>query len=233
MRPIDLSAATFTHAPLDRADLDFAEETLAAIHASAALAREQGTLPDDGEGRRHTSVDALAEAMASDDDRSDMRTDPGMATCLVFHTGGLPGSMVDERVTALRRRVDAGMNDLVRNVLVGIGRATAAVSGHLFYPPGAYLGWHTNVRVPGWRAYLTYAEEPERSFFRYRDPTDGEVVTSWDTGWDLRVFWVDPLRPLWHAVYSDTNRFSFGYRLVTESGELAPGPASAPTGKAV
>jgi len=27
----------------------------------------------------------------------------------------------------------------------------------------------------------------------------------------LRFFLVDPKRPLWHAIYADAERFSFGY----------------------
>ena len=75
------------------------------------------------------------------------------------------------------------------------------------------MGWHTNNKAPGWRAYLTHASEPGKSFFRYRDPGSGEIVTSMDKEWDLRIFNVDPNAPFWHAVYSDTDRFSFGYRI--------------------
>ena len=32
-----------------------------------------------------------------------------------------------------------------------------------------------------------------------------------DSGWDVRMFRVTRDRPLWHAVYSDTDRFSLGY----------------------
>ena len=51
----------------------------------------------------------------------------------------------------------------------------------------------------------------DRSFFRYRRPDGGEIVTSLDTGWNVRLFEVNPARPLWHAVWSETDRFSFGY----------------------
>ena len=39
----------------------------------------------------------------------------------------------------------------------------------------------------------------------------GEIVTTMDSRWDLRIFRVDPAQSLWHAVYSETDRFSFGY----------------------
>ena len=93
-------------------------------------------------------------------------------------------------------------------------RVWTRVSGHFLYPSGGYMGWHTNWRVPGWRMYVTYAEKPKKSCFRYLDPNTGEVATSWDSEWDFRLFRVHNRKPFWHAVYSDTNRFSIGYRIL-------------------
>jgi hypothetical protein len=73
------------------------------------------------------------------------------------------------------------------------------------------MTWHTNNAAPGWRIYITHAEEPGRSFFRYRDPASGEILTASDHEWDARAFRIDPELPFWHAIYSNTNRFSFGY----------------------
>ena len=76
------------------------------------------------------------------------------------------------------------------------------------------MGWHTNSKSPGWRLYISYAEETGKSFFRYRDPDTGQVVTSMDAQWNFRLFRIDSTKPFWHAVYSETNRYSFGYRIV-------------------
>lgn len=84
-------------------------------------------------------------------------------------------------------------------------------AGQWWYPPGTYFGWHTNQSYPGWRLYLSYADEPGRSFFRYRDPVSGAVVTSADGRWDLRFFEVSAERLFWHAIASDTHRFSVGW----------------------
>ena len=75
------------------------------------------------------------------------------------------------------------------------------------------MGWHTNSKFPGWRLYITYAEKPGKSFFRYRGPDTGEIVTSMDEEWDFRFFRVARDVLLWHTVHSDTNRFSLGYTL--------------------
>ena len=79
------------------------------------------------------------------------------------------------------------------------------------------MGWHTNSRVPGWRMYLNYAQVPGKSFFRYRDPDTHEVITAWDKQWNFRLFRIDAANPMWHAVYSQTNRFSLGYKLAMRS----------------
>ncbi len=75
------------------------------------------------------------------------------------------------------------------------------------------MGWHTNSDNPGWRLYINYAEEPGKSFFRYRDPDTREIVTSIDKQLNFRLFRASMEKPLWHAIYSDTNRFSLGYRI--------------------
>ncbi len=57
------------------------------------------------------------------------------------------------------------------------------------------MGWHTNSRAPGVRIYVTHAEEPGRSFFRYRDPDTDRVVTAPDDRWNVRVFRVGGEKP--------------------------------------
>ncbi len=75
------------------------------------------------------------------------------------------------------------------------------------------MGWHTNERTPGWRLYLTVADEPGRSIFRYRDPASGRITTVADARWNARLFRITAAPPLWHAIYSETHRFSIGYKL--------------------
>jgi hypothetical protein len=168
--------------------------------------------------RRHpdalsqVSEDALARILARGDTVSDVRTNTDLSNCLVFHTNHLPGTVMDDCVVRLRRDVD----ELVKQrafALFGGNVADVEISGHFWYPRGGYMGWHTNLRKPGWRLYLQYAEEPGKSFFRYRDPGSGEIVTRVDAAWNLSLFEIRPDAPLWHCVYSETNRHSFGYRI--------------------
>lgn len=211
---VDLAADDVFHrVQMFRPDEDLSKALQRCIDAQREnVEDERATFVPVDDAERRVSESALARARA-DDPSSDLRTDPDLSNCLVFHTGGLPGSVDDPRVVELREDVDELIRDRLR-LIVGDDGLELRTSGHFWYPPGSYMGWHTNVRVPGWRAYVTYAEEPARSFFRYADPQTGEIVTSWDDGWDLRVFRVDPVRPFWHSVYSGTNRYSFGYRML-------------------
>lgn len=85
-------------------------------------------------------------------------------------------------------------------------------SGAYMYPPGAYCGWHTNSDLPGMRIYFIWVKEDKKSFFRYVD-ADDKVMTVWDKkGWNVRSFNINHT-PLWHCVYSDTIRISFGFNI--------------------
>lgn len=87
-------------------------------------------------------------------------------------------------------------------------------SGRNWYPPNGYMGWHTNANVQGFRLYCSHAPASQQSYFRYMDPVSKEIETSWDSaGWNFRCFRTD-LEPLWHCVYSETDRISFGYGLM-------------------
>lgn len=160
----------------------------------------------------NVSPAALQALLASGVAPSDSVTDPQITDYIMFHTAKTH-ALYREDIVALR----AGLDELVRLRLRELfpHRTTLApvISGQFLYPPGSHLGWHTNARVPGWRLYIVHAEEPRRSFFRYRDIRSGSIVTAWDEEWNARLINFDDREPFWHAVYSDTIRFSFGYRL--------------------
>ena len=86
-------------------------------------------------------------------------------------------------------------------------------TGFFWYPSGGYCGWHTNSNNTGERYYLVWAEESDKSFFRYRDSSTQEIVTNWDqSGWQLRNFTISETDPVWHCVGSETNRISIGFK---------------------
>lgn len=207
---VDTAAARFHHVVPE------IDAQLGAAIASCIVEQRRASerFRPDPDPERHVSEDSLRRILAERRDVSDVRTDPLLSNCLVFHTSGLPGSVDNPEIVDARKEIDTLVASLLGSCIDGITVAGAQASGHFWYPPGSYMGWHTNSRVPGWRAYLTWVPEPERSFFRYAEPGAGTIVTSGDTGWDLRVFFVEPDQPFWHAVCSRTDRFSFGYRIL-------------------
>jgi len=109
-------------------------------------------------------------------------------------------------------------NKNLTNTLTGFVAAmfpdyNPVVSGEFYYPKSGYMSWHTNSDTPQTRVYITYADEPQKSFFRYIQ--DGVVHTDWDDeGITVRVFETIAEPPyFWHCIGSQCNRVSFGFRL--------------------
>jgi hypothetical protein len=160
-----------------------------------------------------TSKEALDVLLESGVDLSDIGVDRSLSNCIVFNFGHVRDAVFDNRVADLRARVDERIQEKIRVIFQEGDRLNVNNSGHFWYPPGSYMGWHTNLRGPAWRMYVSYAEEPGKSFFRYRDPHSGAIITVMDRGWNFRLFRITPQWPFWHAIYSDTNRFSVGYKI--------------------
>lgn len=101
------------------------------------------------------------------------------------------------------------------------GKKVTRVRGTLLYPPGGFMGWHTNSDVVGTRIYLAYSNIEKGSYFKYVDAAsdDKQIVTSWDRkGWNIRMFEItsDPKELYWHCIESLTaHRVSFGFMLST------------------
>ena len=84
-----------------------------------------------------------------------------------------------------------------------------------WYPSGGgYLGWH--IDEDGGRIYSTWADG--ESFFRFKHPMTGEIVTSYDkpNQWTFRIFTFDAESPLWHCVHATDDRISIGYRFIDQ-----------------
>ena len=214
---IDIKSQTpFYHVPdcPDRSVKDLAKRCIAAQREAVS-----------GSGVPTVSLDAAKAAVApetlerihsSGDDIHGIAEDEELSDVIVFNAAHVKSSVRDSHVAELRGQLDREMTSMLRHLLGHGWNLEARRSGHFWYPPGSHMAWHTNNKAPGLRVYLTFAKEPGRSFFRYRDPLTGEIITTMDSRWDLRLFRVDPAQPLWHAVYSETDRFSFGYTVIVK-----------------
>jgi hypothetical protein len=92
-------------------------------------------------------------------------------------------------------------------------------TGHFWYPPGGWMGWHSNSHNPRGRIYISWAEEGGKSFFRYQDRKTGEIITQWEKkGWQINRFTIPTDDIFWHCVGSYTNRVSFGLSKISFNG---------------
>jgi hypothetical protein len=190
--------------------------TKAAIERCIAAQRVAGSehvrrFVPDRSGGHVVSAEALAELVRTGGEWPD----PALERNMIAFNLPVSAPILHDAETARQREVvDRALSvDVARLFAFDDEIPGLVAAGQLWYPAGGYRAWHTNNKHPGWRLYVTYCDEPGRSFFRYRDPLSAEVVTSPDKRWTLRIFNVGPDRPFWHAVYSQTDRFSFGYRL--------------------
>jgi hypothetical protein len=182
-------------------------------HASGALAAFQPCPTAD-----HEVSDArLNQIIEQDGHIHGIASERTISNVITFSARNIEDAVRDEIVLAKRREVDREISRLVRSLFRDERGLAVTSSGHLWYPPGSYMGWHTNSRVPGWRIYVNYTEQEGQSFFRYRNPDTGGIVTLNDREWNIRVFRITRNKPLWHAVRSDTNRFSMGYMVTRQS----------------
>lgn len=163
------------------------------------------------------SAERLHQILSQGQDIHGIASDRSISNVITFSARNIQDAVIDPAVEQSRKEVDRQIARLVKALFRDNYRLAVTSSGHLWYPPGAYMGWHTNSRVPGWRIYVNYAEQEGKSFFRYRDPDTKNIITLNDRHWNIRIFKISRDRPLWHSVYSETNRFSMGYMVFRDS----------------
>ena len=164
--------------------------------------------------RENVSDAALARILEAGRDVSGLGTTRDLSNCIVFLAKSVsPNHVFDSEVLELRTRIDDYVHRLIPEIFRNPPPLSISSSGHFWYPPGGFMGWHTNNDAPGWRFYISFADEPGKSYFRYRDPVTGTAHTLLDEQWDFRLFSIAPQRDFWHAIYSDSNRFSIGFRI--------------------
>ncbi len=190
-------------------------ECINAQKQAAKEARERFR-PDDT-AMEKVSPEALNLLLSNNVSVHGLATDRDLSNGIPFAAPHIAGSVNDPEVINRRRLIDKLMQEKVNSMFSTWKDLMASPSGLFWYPPGCCMGWHTNSKATGWRIYLNYAETEGKSFFRYRDPVTMQIVTLMDKQWNFRVFRVTDENPLWHCIYSNTNRFSIGYRVLEPS----------------
>lgn len=84
------------------------------------------------------------------------------------------------------------------------------VKNHCVYLPKTAMPWHTNRDEPGTRTY--YSLTTGRAVFRWMDQK-GNLHSDIDLspGWTARQFDVSQDYPMWHSIWTEKARFSFGF----------------------
>jgi hypothetical protein len=201
----------------DRTLTDRAKTCIEAQKRAAVDFFQNSFKPDPRAGAAAVSEEALQSILRSGRDVHGIAKDRDISNVIVFNARNIDDSVLSTQVIAARKSVDDLVLKKIKQHFRFNGSLSITASGHFWYPPGAYMGWHTNSGAPGWRMYISHAEEPGKSFFRYRDPDTQKIITSLDDEWNVRLFEIRRDKPLWHAVYSDTNRFSLGYVIYKSS----------------
>ena len=106
---------------------------------------------------------------------------------------------------------DEHVDDLMNKAAELLG--CSEITNGMVYGAGSYLDWHTDTHNVGTRIYYTYTKG--ESIFKYRDVDTGVITAITDpTGWVARKFDITPrTKPLWHSVWTEKQRFSFGFKV--------------------
>ena len=95
-----------------------------------------------------------------------------------------------------------------------IGAQHAALTN--YYPPGGFVGWHTNWNASAYQILFTWSRTGE-GYFRYLDLKTNNIVTIEDKpGWQCRWYYFGRQAEIdhhcWHSAYTYCDRFTLAYK---------------------
>lgn len=90
-----------------------------------------------------------------------------------------------------------------------------------YYPPGGFVGWHTNWNANCYQILFTWSKSGN-GYFKYYDKKKNEIVTIQDVpGWQCRHFYFGRKDELdhhcWHAAYAGEDRITLAYKFTNNS----------------
>jgi len=110
-----------------------------------------------------------------------------------------------------------------------LGAHTSALLS--YYPPGGFVGWHTNYDANAYQVLFTWSETGE-GFFEYYDKKTDEIVKIQDVpGWQCRHYYFGAGHEedlhCWHAAYAGCQRITLAYKFVNNGSVDNPEDAKA------
>lgn len=110
-----------------------------------------------------------------------------------------------------------------------LGAHTSALLS--YYPPGGFVGWHTNYDANAYQVLFTWSETGE-GFFEYYDKQKDEIIKIDDVpGWQCRHYYFgagdETDLHCWHAAYTECQRITLAYKFVNGGSVNNPEDAQA------
>ena len=110
-----------------------------------------------------------------------------------------------------------------------LGAHTSALLS--YYPPGGFVGWHTNFDANAYQVLFTWSETGE-GFFEYYDKQNDEIIKIDDVpGWQCRHYYFGAGHETdlhcWHAAYTECQRITLAYKFVNNGSVDNPEDAQA------
>ena len=110
-----------------------------------------------------------------------------------------------------------------------LGAHTSALLS--YYPPGGFVGWHTNFDANAYQVLFTWSETGD-GFFEYYDKQKDEIIKIPDVpGWQCRHYYFGAGHETdlhcWHAAYTECQRITLAYKFVNNGSVDNPEDAQA------
>lgn len=107
-------------------------------------------------------------------------------------------------------------NEIKYDFATEIGAHTSALLN--YYPPGGFVGWHTNWNANAYQVLFTWSETGD-GYFRYWDLEKQEIVHIPDTkGWACRHYYFghlnEPENHCWHSAFAGCSRITLAYKFI-------------------
>lgn len=136
---------------------------------------------------------------------------------------GFPDQHMAQPISKMVQEDSAKFLDFRNEVKDDFTKEIGAMSSALlnYYPPGGFVGWHTNWNANCYTVLFTWSKSGN-GYFKYYDKANDEVITIQDVpGWQCRAFYFgrmdEPDHHCWHSAYAGEDRITLAYKFTNNS----------------
>lgn len=135
---------------------------------------------------------------------------------------GFPEQHFSQPVSQMAQKDPGKWKDIEYTVKKKFPEVLGVHSSALFnyYPPGGFVGWHTNWNANAYQILFTWSETGN-GYFKYFDNKEQKIVTIQDVpGWQCRWYYFgkydEPDHHCWHAAYAGCDRITLAYKVLND-----------------